>query len=83
MAIVADFLSRIPQTLEISDRVLGEHKQMVDAIVERDRERAIKLMDTHLDFVDVKFKSSFEKIAGQKKIHKEGKAAPQSKVIRT
>ncbi|MBP7528404.1 MAG: FadR family transcriptional regulator [Syntrophorhabdaceae bacterium] len=83
MAIVADFLSRIPQTLEISARIMGEHKQMVDAIVEHDKERAIKLMDAHLGFVDVRFKSSFEEIAGQKKIHKESKAALQSEATRT
>jgi len=65
MVIVADFLSRIPQTLEISKRVLDEHRQMVDAIVERDKARALGLMEAHLSFVDTRFKSSFEELAGQ------------------
>lgn len=73
MALVAEFLSRIPQTLEISTRVLGEHKQMVDAIVERNKEQAIKLMEAHLGFVDNRFKSSFEQIAGEIGAQQEGK----------
>jgi DNA-binding FadR family transcriptional regulator len=68
MAITADFLSRIPQTVEISKKVLDEHKQVLEAIVKRDKERAIHLMEEHLAFLDEKFKMSFEEIVGQKRL---------------
>ncbi len=82
MAIVSDFLSRIPQTLAISKKVLDEHKQMVDAIVEGDKDRAIELMDKHLGFVGKRFNSSFEQIARQNRVGTMGDKATQNGRIR-
>lgn len=82
MAIVSDFLSRIPQTLEISNKVLNEHKCIVDALAERNKERAIELMDEHLRFVDINFRSSFEQIAEQKKIDIMKRSVVQGQVSR-
>lgn len=66
MALVADFLSRIPQSLEISKKVLNDHKHILAAISERDRLRAEKLIEKHLTSVDGRFRSSFEQIEQEK-----------------
>lgn len=66
MAIVADFLSRIPQTLEISSGVLNDHKAILDALTERNENHAIILMDRHLNKVADKFSASFEKVARER-----------------
>jgi len=63
MEFVRDFLSRIPQTLQISNKVLSDHKEILAAISKRNKEQAIELMEKHLTFVDVRFRSSMEKIA--------------------
>ncbi|MDR2018961.1 MAG: FCD domain-containing protein [Syntrophobacterales bacterium] len=77
MAIVSDLLSRIPQSLEISKKILEEHKQMVDAIAGRDKDRAIDLLDKHLDFVGKRFNSSFEELAKQNRVGTTGERATQ------
>ena len=82
MAIVSDFLSRIPQTLEISKRILKEHELMVDAIAERDKDRAVELMDRHLGFVGKRFNSSFEQIARKNRVGTTGEKATQREIIR-
>lgn len=68
MAIVAEFLSRIPQTLEISTRIWSEHKKMVEAIMRRDKNEAMVLMEDHLGFVDRRFNSSMEEMVRKNKI---------------
>lgn len=82
MTIVSDFLSRIPQTLEISKRVLEEHKLMVDAIMERDEDRAIELLGKHLDFVGKRFNTSFEQVTKQRRVGTTDKKATQKAMTR-
>jgi DNA-binding FadR family transcriptional regulator len=60
MALVADFLSRIPQTLEISRRVCEEHEAILDAVAERNEERVLTLMKAHLKGINDEFEGSFE-----------------------
>jgi len=67
MPIVSDFLSRIPQPLDISKKIYDEHQLMVDAIQKRDKKQATVLMENHLSFVDKRFKSSFEGLIEEKR----------------
>lgn len=73
MPIVRDFLSRVPQPVDISKKIYDEHQLMVDAIQKRDKKRATVLMEEHLGFVDKRFKSSFEQLfEGRKQTAKKG-----------
>jgi GntR family transcriptional repressor for pyruvate dehydrogenase complex len=53
IAVVADFRSRIGLDIKVSRRATDEHEEIVQAIKERDRERAAGLMEKHLSYVSV------------------------------
>jgi DNA-binding FadR family transcriptional regulator len=53
IAVVADFRSRIGLDIEVSKRATDEHEEIVQAIKERDREKAAGLMEKHLGYVSV------------------------------
>ena len=48
MAVVADFLSRIGPEVETSENVVSFHEDIVEAIAEKKRTKAIKLLEQHL-----------------------------------
>jgi len=48
MAAVADFLSRIGPDVETSKNVVEYHEQILKAIVEKKREKALNLLEKHL-----------------------------------
>ncbi|RJX32267.1 MAG: FadR family transcriptional regulator [Desulfarculus sp.] len=51
MAVHLDFLTRVPATLETSAKVVKAHEELVEAIAARDRERAHRLLGSHLQEV--------------------------------
>jgi len=48
LAIVADFFSRLEPEFEVSRRVIGKHEDLLAAIINRDREKAITLLEEHI-----------------------------------
>lgn len=70
MTVVADFF-RVPQMLPISKKILAEHKNILDAISERDEKRAVSLMNEHIclvgDYIEPKFKNKPETKSNRKK----------------
>ncbi len=48
MALVGDFLSHIGPNVETSGNVVRYHEAILEAIEEKDRERALKLLEQHL-----------------------------------
>jgi len=64
MTIMADFLSRTPQTLAVSQKNLNDHKDILKALTERNEARALLLTDNHLRVVEDILVSSFGKGIG-------------------
>lgn len=64
MTIMADFLSRTPQTLAVSQKNVNDHKEILDALMERNEARALLLTDNHLRVVEEILVSSFGKRTG-------------------
>jgi DNA-binding FadR family transcriptional regulator len=48
MAVVTDFLSRLKPNIKNSNLVVRSHEQIVDAIIRRDGEQALALLEEHL-----------------------------------
>ena len=48
LAIVADFFSRLEPEFEVSRRVIGKHEDLLAAIINRDLEKAITLLEEHI-----------------------------------
>jgi len=48
MAVCADFLSRREPDLKKSKSVVDDHKKILDAVIKRDQEEAVRLLETHL-----------------------------------
>lgn len=63
MTIVTNVLRRIPQDVQMSERVYREHGLIVEAVVAKDKVKAIKLMEAHLMGIHDRFRESFEQIA--------------------
>ena len=68
MTIMADFLSRTPQTISASRKNIKDHKDILKSLVERDEARGLSLTDNHLKLVEDIFVTSFDKKAGRKKV---------------
>jgi len=64
MTIMADFLSRAPQTLAVSQKNVNDHKDILNALMERNEARALLLADNHLRLVEEILVSSLEKGTG-------------------
>jgi GntR family transcriptional repressor for pyruvate dehydrogenase complex len=79
MAIVSDFLSHIPQTVAISEKVLNNHRDILQALMERDEERAVELLCKDLRDTDIRFKSSFKQM--NKPDRKRGNEGRRPKVV--
>jgi DNA-binding GntR family transcriptional regulator len=47
----------------MSERVYREHELIVEAVVAKDKVKAIKLMEAHLMGIHDRFRESFEQIA--------------------
>ncbi len=60
MTIMADFLSRAPQTLEVSQKNVNDHKDILSALMQRNEARALLLADNHLRMVGEILVSSLE-----------------------
>lgn len=48
MAMTADLLSRRQSNLRLSSKVVNEHGELLDAIIQRDEAKALALLDKHL-----------------------------------
>ena len=64
MTIMADFLSRTPQTLAVSQKNVNDHRDILNALTERNEARALLLTDNHLRLIEEILVSSFEKGTG-------------------
>ncbi len=54
MTVVAHFF-RVPQMVATSKKILEEHRSILDAVIKRDEERAVSLMDKHICLVRDQF----------------------------
>jgi DNA-binding FadR family transcriptional regulator len=54
MTVVAHFF-RVPQMVATSKKIVDEHKGILDAVIERNEERAVSLMDKHICLVRDQF----------------------------
>lgn len=72
MTVVAHFF-RVPQMLAISKTILDEHKNILDAIIQRDEKKAVSLMDNHICLVGDHFKDSFKNKSERTRARKQNK----------
>lgn len=56
IAVVAHFRSLLGMDLELSSQVVEDHEKIVEAIIRRDHDTALKLLESHLLDVDRRFK---------------------------
>ena len=70
MTVVTDFLSRVAPDFEGSKRTISEHQSILDAIIKRDREEAITLLEKHILEVGDRFQRIIQQIDLQETIVK-------------
>jgi len=56
MAVIADFFTRIPPDFEISKGVIAVHKEILDAIKEKNLDKAIVLLEKHIPEIGHRFR---------------------------
>lgn len=63
MAVVAGFVTRIPQTLLASERVLKEHEEILQAVIMGDKSLAASRMESHIRNINNRFNDTFRQVA--------------------
>jgi len=56
MAVISDFFTRIPPDFDISKGVIGVHQEIVDAIKEKNLDKAIVLLEKHIPEIGHRFR---------------------------
>lgn len=70
MTVVADYF-RVPQMLAISKKIVSEHKNILDAVMERNERRAVSLMTNHICVVGDHFKYPSKNKSERKSVRKQ------------
>lgn len=56
MAVIADFFTRLPPDFEISKEVIAVHEEILDAIKEKNLDKAIVLLEKHIPEIGHRFR---------------------------
>ncbi|MBW2340343.1 MAG: FadR family transcriptional regulator [Deltaproteobacteria bacterium] len=62
MAIVADFFSRLEPEFDVSKRVIEKHEALLNAIIRRDRDKAMSLLEDHILKVGKRFQKIIDEV---------------------
>ena len=60
MAVVDDYLSRIPSNRKVSQKSIQRHEELLDAIVVKKKAQAIRILIVHLNEVKMRFQKFIE-----------------------